>query len=100
MTKLADQLNGTIKSLQRLNGVMNQLAGTTHHVAGTTRDTLAITNEVSRQHRRLRRHLPAAAQLLLLRIRTATTSPSAGRSGPSYDATRRRRQAQRRRSPT
>ena len=46
MTKLADQLNGTIKSLQRLNGVMNQLAGTTHHVAGTTRDTLAITNEV------------------------------------------------------
>jgi RND superfamily putative drug exporter len=46
MTKLADQLNGTINSLQRLNGVMNQLAGTTHHVAGTTRDTLAITNEV------------------------------------------------------
>jgi len=46
MTKLADQLNGTINSLQRMNGLMNQLVGTTHHVAGTTRDTLAITNEV------------------------------------------------------
>jgi putative drug exporter of the RND superfamily len=46
MTKLADQLDGTIKSLVRMNGLMNQLVGTTHHVAGTTRDTLAITNEV------------------------------------------------------
>jgi RND superfamily putative drug exporter len=46
MTKLADQLNGTINSLERMNGLMNQLVGTTHHVAGTTRDTLAITNEV------------------------------------------------------
>jgi putative drug exporter of the RND superfamily len=46
LTKLADQLNGTINSLQRMNGLMNQLVGTTHHVAGTTRDTLAITNEV------------------------------------------------------
>src|SRR5271163_4653545 len=46
MSKLADQLGGTIKSLERLNGLMNQLVGTTHHVAGTTRDTLAITNEV------------------------------------------------------
>src|SRR5277367_854144 len=31
MTKLADQLNGTINSLQRMNGLMNQLVGTTHH---------------------------------------------------------------------
>jgi len=46
MTKLADQLNGTIKSLERVNGLMNQLVGTTHHVAGVTRDTVAITNQV------------------------------------------------------
>ena len=46
MTKLADQLGGTINSLERMNGLVNQLVGTTHHVAGTTRDTLAITNEV------------------------------------------------------
>jgi putative drug exporter of the RND superfamily len=46
MTKLADQLGGTINSLQRMNGLMNQLVATTHHVGGTTRDTLAITNEV------------------------------------------------------
>jgi RND superfamily putative drug exporter len=46
MTKLADQLGGTINSLQRMNGLMNQLVATTHHVAGTTKDTLAITNEV------------------------------------------------------
>ena len=46
MTKLADQLGGTINSLERMNGLVNQLVGTTHHVAGTTRDALAITNEV------------------------------------------------------
>jgi putative drug exporter of the RND superfamily len=46
MTKLADQLGGTINSLERMNGLMNKLVGTTHHVAGTTRDTLAISNEV------------------------------------------------------
>jgi putative drug exporter of the RND superfamily len=46
MSKLADQLGGTINSLERMNGLMNKLVGTTHHVAGTTRDTLAITNEV------------------------------------------------------
>jgi RND superfamily putative drug exporter len=46
MAKLADQLGGTINSLERMNGLMNQLVATTHHVAGTTRDTLAITNEV------------------------------------------------------
>ena len=46
MSKLADQLGGTIKSLERLNVLMNQLVGTTHHVAGVTKDTVAITNEV------------------------------------------------------
>jgi putative drug exporter of the RND superfamily len=46
MSKLADQLGGTINSLERMNGLMNNFVGTTHHVAGTTRDTLAITNEV------------------------------------------------------
>ena len=33
MTKLADQLGGTINSLERMNGLVNQLVGTTHHVA-------------------------------------------------------------------
>jgi putative drug exporter of the RND superfamily len=46
MSKLADQLGGTIKSLERVNVLMNQLVGTTHHVAGVTKDTVAITNEV------------------------------------------------------
>jgi len=46
MSKLADQLGATINSLERMNGLMNKLVGTTHHVAGTTKDTLAITNEV------------------------------------------------------
>jgi putative drug exporter of the RND superfamily len=46
MSKLADQLGGTINSLERMNGLMNKLVGTTHHVAGTTKDTLDITNEV------------------------------------------------------
>ena len=46
MSKLADQLGGTIKSLERVNTLMNQMVGTTHHVAGVTKDTLAITNEV------------------------------------------------------
>jgi RND superfamily putative drug exporter len=46
MSKLADQLGGTIKSLERVDVLMNQLVGTTHHVAGVTKDTVAITNEV------------------------------------------------------
>ena len=36
----------TIKSLERVNGLMNQMVGTTHHVAGVTKDTKAITDEV------------------------------------------------------
>ncbi|WP_428341164.1 RND family transporter [Mycobacterium sp.] len=46
LTKLSDQLGGTIKSLERVNGLMNQMAATTHHVAGVTKDTKAITDEV------------------------------------------------------
>ena len=46
MSKLADQLGGTIRSLEKVNVLMNQMVGTTHHIAGVTKDTLAITNEV------------------------------------------------------
>ena len=46
MSKLADQLGGTINSLEKVNALMNQMVGTTHHIAGVTKDTLAITNEV------------------------------------------------------
>jgi putative drug exporter of the RND superfamily len=49
MSKLADQLGGTINAMERMNGLMNQLVGTTHHVAGTTKDTAAITSEVRDQ---------------------------------------------------
>ncbi len=46
LTKLADQLGGTISSLERVNGLMNQMVATTHHVAGVTKETKAITDEV------------------------------------------------------
>ncbi len=46
LTKLADQLGGTISSLERVNGLMTQMVATTHHVAGVTRETKAITDEV------------------------------------------------------
>ncbi|MDT7769519.1 MAG: putative drug exporter of the superfamily, partial [Mycobacterium sp.] len=49
MSKLADQLGATINAMERMNGLMNQLVGTTHHMAGTTKDTAAITGEVRDQ---------------------------------------------------
>jgi RND superfamily putative drug exporter len=49
MTKLADQLGGTIDAMQRMNALAHQLVGTTHHMAGTTKDTAAITSNVRDQ---------------------------------------------------
>jgi putative drug exporter of the RND superfamily len=49
MTKLADQLGGTINAMQRMNALMHQLLDTTHHVAGTTKDTAAITSNMRDQ---------------------------------------------------
>ncbi|WP_292974949.1 RND family transporter [Mycobacterium sp.] len=46
MSKLTDQLGGTIHALEHVNVLMNQLVGTTHHITGLTKDTLAITNQV------------------------------------------------------
>ncbi len=49
MAKLGDQHGGTISAMERMNALMNQLAGTTHAVIGTTKDTAAITGEVRDQ---------------------------------------------------
>jgi RND superfamily putative drug exporter len=46
MLTLADQLGGTISALERMNGLMQQLVGTSHHIAGTTKDTVAIASQV------------------------------------------------------
>jgi putative drug exporter of the RND superfamily len=46
MLTLADQLGSTISALERMNGLMQRLVGTSHHIAGTTKDTVAIASEV------------------------------------------------------
>jgi putative drug exporter of the RND superfamily len=46
MVKLADQLGGTIDTMERMNALMQQLVGTTHHMVGTTNETVAIANEM------------------------------------------------------
>jgi putative drug exporter of the RND superfamily len=46
MMQLADQLGGTINSLERMNALLQQLVGTTHHIVGTTNDTVAIAGEM------------------------------------------------------
>jgi len=49
MLKLADQLGGTISSLERMNTLLQRLVGTSHHMIGVTRETVAITDEVRDQ---------------------------------------------------
>jgi putative drug exporter of the RND superfamily len=42
----ADELAKTINVMQRMNGLIQQLADTTHHMVGDTHDIEAITNEL------------------------------------------------------
>jgi RND superfamily putative drug exporter len=42
----ADELAKTVNVMQRMNGLIQQLANTTHHMVGDTRDIQAITNEL------------------------------------------------------
>jgi putative drug exporter of the RND superfamily len=49
MLTLADELGGTISALERMNGLFQQLVGTSHHMIGVTKDTVAITGEVRDQ---------------------------------------------------
>jgi putative drug exporter of the RND superfamily len=46
MMTLADQLGGTITSLERTNALLQQLVGTTHHMVGTTKESVAIAGEM------------------------------------------------------
>jgi putative drug exporter of the RND superfamily len=46
MMTLADQLGGTINSMERMNALLQQLVGTTHHMVGTTKETEAIAGEM------------------------------------------------------
>jgi putative drug exporter of the RND superfamily len=49
MLTLADQLGGAISALERMNGLLQQLVGTSHHMIGVTKETVAITGEVRDQ---------------------------------------------------
>jgi putative drug exporter of the RND superfamily len=46
MRKQADELAKTVNVMQRMYGLIQQLADTTHHMVGDTRDIQAITNEL------------------------------------------------------
>ena len=46
MLTQADQLDGTIASIERMNALMQRLVGSTHHMVGVTKETVAITGEV------------------------------------------------------
>jgi putative drug exporter of the RND superfamily len=46
MVKQADELGKTISLMQRMYGLMQQLADTTHRMVGETRDMVAITDEL------------------------------------------------------
>ncbi len=46
MLKLADELGGTIATMERMYALTQQLVGTTHHMIGVTKETVAIAGEV------------------------------------------------------
>jgi RND superfamily putative drug exporter len=46
MSKQADELAKTVNVMQRMYGLIQQLADTTHHMVGDTRDIQAITDEL------------------------------------------------------
>lgn len=46
MVKLANQLGGTINTMERMNTIMQQTVGTTHHMVGTAKETMVIAGEM------------------------------------------------------
>jgi putative drug exporter of the RND superfamily len=46
MNMEADQLSGTIATMERGYALMQRLAGTTHHMVGVAKDTFSITKEM------------------------------------------------------
>lgn len=46
MLTLANELGGTIAATERMDGLMKQLAGTSHHMAGVTNETTAIAGDM------------------------------------------------------
>ena len=57
MRKQADELAGTIATLERTYALMQQLADTTHHTVGVTKEMVDITKETRDRSRRFRRLL-------------------------------------------
>jgi putative drug exporter of the RND superfamily len=46
LVKQADELGQTIALMQRMHGLLQQIASTTHHLVGDTHDMAALTDEV------------------------------------------------------
>jgi putative drug exporter of the RND superfamily len=49
MLTQADQFAGSIATMERMYGLMQQLVGTTHHLVGVTKETETITGEIRDQ---------------------------------------------------
>jgi len=46
LLRTADELTGTIATMERMYGLTQQLVGTTNHMVGVTKETLAISGEI------------------------------------------------------
>ena len=66
LLKQANETSNTIDILRQQMALQQSSADATHQQTQAFHDTVATVNRAARRHRQLRRHLPAAAQLLLL----------------------------------